>query len=96
MYEYLGENRALPHQFRFFMAKPFIVHTCERVSGKRNIILETQLPKGMETMQKIADLENLGIKPIMPGETEEVSGPNKHVSKFSQGRLVWCRFRTSK
>ena len=29
----------------------------------------------METMQKIADLENLGIKPIMPGETEEVRVP---------------------
>lgn len=33
--------------------------------GKRNVILESQLPKGMErTIEKIAELEGLGMRPI--------------------------------
>ena len=36
-------------------------------------MLESQLPKGMEkTMEKIAELEGLGVKPEMPTESEEV------------------------
>ena len=43
------------------------------LSGKRNIVLESQLPKGMEkTMEKIAELEGLGVKPEQPTESEEV------------------------
>jgi len=45
-----------------------------KVQGKRSIILESQLPKGMErTIEKIAELEGLGA---VPGQTspEEDSG----------------------
>ena len=32
--------------------------------GKRNVIFESQLPKGMErTIEKIAELEGLGMRP---------------------------------
>ena len=42
--------------------------------GKRNVILESQLPKGMEgTIQKIAELEGLGGQPA-----PYVSEQNRH------------------
>ncbi|CAG0890532.1 unnamed protein product [Cyprideis torosa] len=56
-------------------------------SGKRNIILETQLPKGMqEGMGKIAELEGLGqAKPVTP--QEEVGGPPVFVTKPADQEL---------
>lgn len=48
-----------------------------RVQGKRSIILESQLPKGMEgTINKIAQLEGLGAEPgQIPQEDESGKAP---------------------
>lgn len=48
-----------------------------KVQGKRSIILESQLPKGMEgTIHKIAQLEGLGMEPgQMPVEDESGKAP---------------------
>lgn len=47
-----------------------------RFSGKRSIILESQLPKGMEgTMDKLADLERLGQAPAEEFEDDTGKAP---------------------
>ncbi|GLH07319.1 LOW QUALITY PROTEIN: Titin [Gryllus bimaculatus] len=52
-----------------------------RVQGKRSIILESQLPKGMEhTIEKIAELEGLGLAPDQPSADEDVGRPPEFIT----------------
>ncbi|XP_043190339.1 titin-like isoform X4 [Amphibalanus amphitrite] len=59
-----------------------------KCTSKKNIVLESQLPKGMEqTMEKIAELEGLGVKPEQPAESEEGQAP-KFVTQPTDLSLV--------
>lgn len=58
------------------------VTTCTmKAQGKRSIILESQLPKGMEgTIDKIAELEGLGILPTQPSPDEDSGKPPEFIT----------------
>lgn len=58
------------------------VTTCTmKAQGKRSIILESQLPKGMEgTIDKIAELEGLGVIPTQPSPDEDSGKPPEFVT----------------
>ncbi|XP_046465810.1 titin isoform X2 [Neodiprion pinetum] len=58
------------------------VTTCTlKCTGKRNIILESQLPKGMEgTIDKIAELEGLGNEPGMPSPDDDTGKPPEFIT----------------
>ncbi|XP_068082222.1 titin [Anabrus simplex] len=52
-----------------------------KVQGKRSIILESQLPKGMErTIEKIAELEGLGAIPGQPTPEEDSGKPPEFIT----------------
>ncbi|KAG8239895.1 hypothetical protein J437_LFUL019488 [Ladona fulva] len=52
-----------------------------KVQGKRSIILESQLPKGMEsTIEKIAELEGLGHITGIPMEEEDTGKPPEFIT----------------
>lgn len=55
-----------------------------KVSGKRSIILESQLPKGMEgTIDKIAELEGLGAAPSQPTPEDDTGRPPEFITSPS-------------
>lgn len=58
------------------------VTTCTmKAQGKRSIILESQLPKGMEgTIDKIAELEGLGVIPTQPSPEEDSGKPPEFIT----------------
>lgn len=58
------------------------VTTCSmKAQGKRSIILESQLPKGMEgTIDKIAELEGLGVIPTQPSPDEDSGKPPEFIT----------------
>lgn len=58
------------------------VTTCTmKAQGKRSIILESQLPKGMEgTIDKIAELEGLGMIPTQPSPDEDSGKPPEFIT----------------
>lgn len=52
-----------------------------KVQGKRSIILESQLPKGMEgTIDRIAELEGLGVQYGEPMAEEETGKPPEFIT----------------
>lgn len=52
-----------------------------KVQGKRSIILESQLPKGMEgTIDKIAELEGLGLVPSQASEEDDTGRPPEFIT----------------
>lgn len=52
-----------------------------KVSGKRSIILESQLPKGMEgTIDKIAELEGLGMAPSQATPEDDTGKPPEFIT----------------
>jgi titin len=52
-----------------------------RVTGKRNIIFESQLPKGMErTIEKIAELEGLGADQVPQSLDDDTGKPPEFVT----------------
>lgn len=52
-----------------------------KVQGKRSIILESQLPKGMEgTIDRIAELEGLGVQYGQPTPEEETGKPPEFIT----------------
>lgn len=52
-----------------------------KVSGKRSIILESQLPKGMEgTIDKIAELEGLGSEPAQLTPEDDTGRPPEFIT----------------
>lgn len=54
------------------------------VQGKRSIILESQLPKGMEgTIDKIAELEGLGQLRGQPAPEEDLGKPPEFITSPS-------------
>ncbi|KAJ8687530.1 hypothetical protein QAD02_023324, partial [Eretmocerus hayati] len=58
------------------------VTTCSlKCTGKRSIILESQLPKGMEgTIDKIAELEGLGIESSQPVPDDDTGKPPEFIT----------------
>lgn len=58
------------------------VTTCSmKAQGKRSIILESQLPKGMEgTIDKIAELEGLGVAATLPTPEEDSGKPPEFIT----------------
>lgn len=58
------------------------VTTCTmKAQGKRSIILESQLPKGMEgTIDKIAELEGLGVAATLPTPEEDSGKPPEFIT----------------
>jgi titin len=58
------------------------VTTCTmKVQGKRSIILESQLPKGMEgTIDKIAELEGLGVGPAQMAPDDDSGKPPEFIT----------------
>ncbi|OXU24124.1 hypothetical protein TSAR_014966 [Trichomalopsis sarcophagae] len=58
------------------------VTTCSmKCTGKRSIILESQLPKGMEgTIDKIAELEGLGAEPGQPSPDDDTGKPPEFIT----------------
>lgn len=60
-----------------------------KVQGKRSIILESQLPKGMEgTIDKIAELEGLGIIPSQATPDEDSGKPPEFITTPSDLTLT--------
>ncbi|CAH1976506.1 unnamed protein product [Acanthoscelides obtectus] len=52
-----------------------------KISGKRSIILESQLPKGMEgTIEKIAELEGLGAAPSPMSPDDDTGKPPEFIT----------------
>lgn len=52
-----------------------------KVSGKRSIILESQLPKGMEgTIDRIAELEGLGVAPSQQTTDDDTGRPPEFIT----------------
>lgn len=60
-----------------------------KVQGKRSIILESQLPKGMEgTIDKIAELEGLGIVPSQASPEDDSGKPPEFITTPSDLTLT--------
>ncbi|XP_018334860.1 titin [Agrilus planipennis] len=58
-----------------------VTNASMKVQGKRSIILESQLPKGMEnTIDKIAELEGLGSAPAPPSPEEDEGKPPEFIT----------------
>merc|ERR1711981_1027509 len=54
-----------------------------KCGGKRNIIMDSQLPKGMEgAMDKIANLEGLGRSRVFDGPAEDINQPPEFLSNL--------------
>lgn len=52
-----------------------------KVQGKRSVILESQLPKGMEgTIDRIAELEGLGVQYGQPTPEEDTGKPPEFIT----------------
>lgn len=55
-----------------------------RVQGKRSVILESQLPKGMEgTIDRIAELEGLGVQYGQTTPEEDTGKPPEFITSPS-------------
>lgn len=60
-----------------------------KVQGKRSIILESQLPKGMEgTIDKIAELEGLGAMPSQMPQDDDTGKPPEFITTPSDLTLA--------
>lgn len=60
-----------------------------KVQGKRSIILESQLPKGMEgTIDKIAELEGLGVAPSQLTPEDDTGKPPEFITSPSDLTLA--------
>ncbi len=60
-----------------------------KCSGRRNIIMDSQLPKGMEgAMDKIADLEGLSRRRIMDQPSEDADAPPEFLSPLEDLMLA--------